>query len=509
MEVDEDNTKPPSRRERQGEHKSKGGHHSKNGVELSNMRSSGSGRSRKKKGKGRKIALDDVSVHVTNVDHTTVPMDIDDRRASMRRSSALPDASMATISHLLYRRPLSMEESRVAIMDARIPMGIVLGKDQEKRRGSVVGVRRASAFDRMRKLSLISELLVNIEEEQKSEKNSETPKKESSRSQRALRFNDKLRMLKSLPDAARKKLIFLQYRGEDLTINPYCVAKLGDKYRRKFRLRVFSIVMLQLLLCIACVLLCVTVLRVPLLRAVSIQAGSFSPGVFFSFFLPVFTVIPLWFFRAKKYLNMVLMVCFTLSISWLISIICIYYNTSALILTTANLLLVLGVTLGLNVAFLDKPGVGIGLGWLLAGGIAVGLMYAGRALPASTCDFGISVINGSAEITPYIGWGGSSSGSIGGEGAISGSTAGEGTDEGSLPPPVEGGCGSWAAFGVSWFLSGIFITWVFFDIRTMEIDLGMDEVVIGACDIYLDVVNLFIWSLLCLFSCAGTQGQNE
>eukprot|EP00297_Palpitomonas_bilix_P024274 CAMPEP_0113897532 /NCGR_PEP_ID=MMETSP0780_2-20120614/18749_1 /TAXON_ID=652834 /ORGANISM="Palpitomonas bilix" /LENGTH=151 /DNA_ID=CAMNT_0000889041 /DNA_START=553 /DNA_END=1009 /DNA_ORIENTATION=+ /assembly_acc=CAM_ASM_000599 len=116
-------------------------------------------------------------------------------------------------------------------------------------------------------------------------------------------------------------------------------------------------------------------------------------------------------------------------------------------------------------------------------------MYAGRALPASTCDFGISVINGSAEITPYIGWGGSSSGSIGGEGAISGSTAGEGTDEGSLPPPVEGGCGSWAAFGVSWFLSGIFITWVFFDIRTMEIDLGMDEVVIGACDIYLDVVN--------------------
>ena len=45
--------------------------------------------------------------------------------------------------------------------------------------------------------------------------------------------------------------------------------------------------------------------------------------------------------------------------------------------------------------------------------------------------------------------------------------------------------------------------WILFDVQAVQIDLTADEYIIAAVDLYLDVVNLFLWLLVCLIYCFG------
>ena len=46
----------------------------------------------------------------------------------------------------------------------------------------------------------------------------------------------------------------------------------------------------------------------------------------------------------------------------------------------------------------------------------------------------------------------------------------------------------------------IFGTWLMWDIIAIQIDLTPDEYIIGALDLYLDIVNLILWLLIgCLY----------
>ena len=47
----------------------------------------------------------------------------------------------------------------------------------------------------------------------------------------------------------------------------------------------------------------------------------------------------------------------------------------------------------------------------------------------------------------------------------------------------------------------VFGTWIIWDIVAIQIDLTPDEYIIGAVDIYLDIVNLILWMLIGCFHC--------
>ena len=46
------------------------------------------------------------------------------------------------------------------------------------------------------------------------------------------------------------------------------------------------------------------------------------------------------------------------------------------------------------------------------------------------------------------------------------------------------------------FATMIFGTWLMWDIIAIQIDLTPDEYIIGALDLYLDIVNLILWLLI-------------
>ena len=50
------------------------------------------------------------------------------------------------------------------------------------------------------------------------------------------------------------------------------------------------------------------------------------------------------------------------------------------------------------------------------------------------------------------------------------------------------------------FATMLFGTWIIWDIIAIQIDLTPDEYIIGALDLYLDIVNLILWLLIgCLY----------
>ena len=65
--------------------------------------------------------------------------------------------------------------------------------------------------------------------------------------------------------------------------------------------------------------------------------------------------------------------------------------------------------------------------------------------------------------------------------------------------------------GIAWYYyfwpgiaAVVFGLWIIWDIVAIQIDLTPDEYIIGALDIYLDIVNLLIWLLICFLYCLET-----
>ena len=57
------------------------------------------------------------------------------------------------------------------------------------------------------------------------------------------------------------------------------------------------------------------------------------------------------------------------------------------------------------------------------------------------------------------------------------------------------------------FASMIFGFWMIWDVVAIQIDLTPDEYIIGAVDIYLDIINLIIWLLICCLYCLEAVGK--
>ena len=54
------------------------------------------------------------------------------------------------------------------------------------------------------------------------------------------------------------------------------------------------------------------------------------------------------------------------------------------------------------------------------------------------------------------------------------------------------------------FISLIFGSWICWDLKAIQIDLTADEYIIGAVDLYLDILNMFLWALICCLHCFET-----
>merc|ERR1719387_2237644 len=61
---------------------------------------------------------------------------------------------------------------------------------------------------------------------------------------------------------------------------------------------------------------------------------------------------------------------------------------------------------------------------------------------------------------------------------------------------------SWGLCLVPSLISFIFGEWIMYDISAMQIDLSVDEYILGALDIWLDILNMFLYTIICCFYCA-------
>ena len=56
----------------------------------------------------------------------------------------------------------------------------------------------------------------------------------------------------------------------------------------------------------------------------------------------------------------------------------------------------------------------------------------------------------------------------------------------------------------STIISLIFGSWICWDLKAIQIDLTADEYIIAAVDVYLDILNMFLWALICCLHCFET-----
>lgn len=65
---------------------------------------------------------------------------------------------------------------------------------------------------------------------------------------------------------------------------------------------------------------------------------------------------------------------------------------------------------------------------------------------------------------------------------------------------------SWAATVSSSFIAALFACWLVWDVGAIQVDLSADEYITGAADLYLDIISMMIWLIVCCFYCSAQAG---
>lgn len=66
---------------------------------------------------------------------------------------------------------------------------------------------------------------------------------------------------------------------------------------------------------------------------------------------------------------------------------------------------------------------------------------------------------------------------------------------------------SWSAAIGAALIAGAFGLWLLFDVSAIQAELTADEYIVGAMDLYLDVVSLLAWLVACCFLCASEMSS--
>ena len=222
--------------------------------------------------------------------------------------------------------------------------------------------------------------------------------------------------------------------GETWYFNPYSVASMPEDIRKGFILKVFGILMMQIIVMIA---------TIAIVKYTIVGNLLFNSYVFLViYFLTFILLCVLMFVRQRHPTNLIVFSMFTVSLSSMIGLVFYTLTDRIFFVTMVGLLVMLTAIM-----------------W-----------FCNRSLDDFTFCKTFGVVFSCATAT-------------------------------SLVSGIFFKASYWHSHlwpGVTTMLFG---TWIIWDIVAIQIDLTPDEYIIGAVDIYLDIVNLILWILMGCFHC--------
>lgn len=227
---------------------------------------------------------------------------------------------------------------------------------------------------------------------------------------------------------------------DDFIINPYCVASMPEPIRKAFVIKVCGIVLSQMLLMVAVI----CIIKYSGLGAEIIK--GYTMWSLLTTFIPLFFLAMLMGVRKSHPWNLLVFSLFTLSWAYSLGIACVWLE---------------------NRLFISVMG--------LSAMNTLGIMGFARYVSYDkfNCCNCTMVVGFLSFITIFISYG--------------------------IYPDEPWGNHIWPAF-----ISLIFGSWICWDLKALQIDLTADEYIIGAVDLYLDILNMFLWALICCLHCFET-----
>lgn len=226
----------------------------------------------------------------------------------------------------------------------------------------------------------------------------------------------------------------------EVAINPFCVAALPDDLRRGFLRKVFGIVGVQLVLMMG--IMCF-ILFTPAVRDAVEDAPGAAVGVLLA---PLFILGCLFSVRKRYPYNMIFFSIFSSCFAYGLAAVCIFLDSYFFLFTTlavgSNALIIAGLTYALPVS---KLTIARGLPWTTLANIAIAVVA--RLVLGDKLTAGAAV-----------------------------------------------GCA---------FVTTLFAAWLLFDMGAIQVDLTADEYMTGAIDLYLDILSMFVWMVVCCFYCTA------
>ena len=266
---------------------------------------------------------------------------------------------------------------------------------------------------------------------------------------------------------------------EDFVINPYCVASMPEDIRKGFLRKVFGIVTSQLLIMLTVMLIFTKVLVArgssvvavapnatlfresegalgmgsnktvyeyqPLGKWISLESAWVGLAVIL---YPALAGGLLMCFRRRHPLNLYLFSNFSVSFGFGLGMICVWMRSDIFVFSTA---VTAAFTILLSILVLYVPARKLNLCNLSLFNLILGVST------MLACQYGVKDAN-------------------------------------------------WMGSAFSGLTTVFFTCWVIFDVQAMQIDLTADEYITAAIDLYLDIVNLLLWLLICLMYCFGMEG---
>jgi hypothetical protein len=227
---------------------------------------------------------------------------------------------------------------------------------------------------------------------------------------------------------------------DEYVINPYCVAAMPEPIRKAFVTKVLGIVAFQMLLMVA--IICV--IKYTGLGEAILE--GYNMWSLLTTFIPLIILAVLFGVRKNHPWNLIVFSLFTASWAYSLGVACVWLNNRLFIS-------VMGCT-AFNTACIMV--------------FAHCVSY--DNFNCCSCSLVITLIS---VVTMFISY--------------------------AIYPEEPWGNHIWPAI-----VCVMFGSWICWDIKALQIDLTADEYIIGAIDLYLDILNMFLWLLICCLHCFET-----
>jgi hypothetical protein len=227
---------------------------------------------------------------------------------------------------------------------------------------------------------------------------------------------------------------------DEYVINPYCVAAMPEPIRKAFVTKVLGIVSFQMMLMVS--IICI--IKYTGLGEAILE--GYSMWSLLTTFIPLLILGVLFGVRKKHPWNLIVFSLFTASWAYSLGVACVFMNNRLFIS-------VMGAT-AFNTACI----------------MVFAHIVSYDNFNCCSCSLVITLMS---IVTMFISYG--------------------------IYPEEPWGNHIWPAI-----ICILFGSWICWDIKALQIDLTADEYIIGAVDLYLDILNMFLWLIICCLHCFET-----